>query len=397
MNLNDIIKEEPGDSNELDFNNPGGKPQDGVGLKPSQRAAIKKAMGDDDQRATNILRVYGFLEKNQSIPANYAEDLKFFIDNNLGNIIRQGAAAVDKSRKTFKPDTDAPLQDPPGADNKYGQDIGQTLDDLDNKKESKFHEDKDHCPKCGAEREILKACATCGCRESVNEEITGQDRVAIKQIVPDNQKVNDIIRGMARIQQGKNPPTDTIPAINELIQNSIGIQIDLGNAQTKRGQDLVKQQAKAGGKQQPQQMQKPKADPNELDFNPQKLAASYENSADALNEGLGYAMPGEEDSERVTYSKTKKQGDSSVTVSANADSMDELHHILRLAGIDFEKSGKVDDTPDHKDHDDHEEPEMDKKDDMDKVMVVSPADASMSTDKEVLTNYLKDKLRKSIS
>ena len=32
-----------------------------------------------------------------------------------------------------------------------------------------------------------------------------------------------------------------------------------------------------------------------------------------------------------------------------------------------------------------------------KVMVVSPQDASMSTDKEVLVNYLKDKLKKSIS
>ena len=117
-----------------------------------------------------------------------------------------------------------------------------------------------------------------------------------------------------------------------------------------------------------------------------------------IDEGLGYAMPSEdEESERVSYSKTKKQGDASVTVSANADSMDELHDILRLAGIDFEKSGEVDHTPDHKDHDDHEEPEMEPKDDMDQVMVISPADASMSTDKEVLTNYLKDKLKKSLS
>ena len=117
-----------------------------------------------------------------------------------------------------------------------------------------------------------------------------------------------------------------------------------------------------------------------------------------IDEGLGYAMPGQdEESERVSYSKTKKQGDASVTVSANADSMDELHDILRLAGIDFEKSGEVDHTPDHKDHDDHEEPEMEPKDDMDKVMVISPADANMSTDKEVLTNYLKDKLKKSLS
>ena len=46
-----------------------------------------------------------------------------------------------------------------------------------------------------------------------------------------------------------------------------------------------------------------------------------------------------EDKETVTYSKTKKQGDASVTVSANADSMDELHDIQKLAGIDFDNKG----------------------------------------------------------
>ena len=226
-------------------------------------------------------------------------------------------------------------------------------------------------------------------------------RVSIKQIVPDNEKVNDIIRAMARIQQGKIPPTDTIPAINDLIQNSIGIQIQLGTAQTKRGQDMVKQQQKAGGLDKQQSKDVPGKDAYFKKMDQEKLAAGYENPADALDEGLGYAMPGQdEESERVSYSKTKKQGDASVTVSANADSMDELHDILRLAGIDFEKSGEVDHTPDHKDHDDHddhEEPEMEPKDNMDKVMVISPADASMSTDKEVLTNYLKDKLKKSLS
>ena len=231
--------------------------------------------------------------------------------------------------------------------------------------------------------------------ESIQEEITGQDRVAIKQIVPDNEKVNDIIRAMQRIQQGKNPPTDTIPALNDLIQNSIGIQIQLGTAQTKRGQDMVKQQQRAGGLDKQQAKVVPGKDAYFKKMDQQKLAAGYENPADALDEGLGYAMPSEdEESERVSYSKTKKQGDASVTVSANADSMDELHDILRLAGIDFEKSGEVDHTPDHKDHD---EPEIEPKDDMDQVMVISPADASMSTDKEVLTNYLKDKLKKSLS
>ena len=132
----------------------------------------------------------------------------------------------------------------------------------------------------------------------------------------------------------------------------------------------------------------------------QKMAASKEYNENPLDEGLGYAEPGE-DSERVTYSKTKKQGDSSVTISANADSMKELHDVLRLAGIDFKDDGDKDPSPDHKDHDDKEGHEPEASHDADepegKMMVISPQDAQYSTDKEVLVNYLKDKLKKSIS
>jgi len=50
--------------------------------------------------------------------------------------------------------------------------------------------------------------------------------------------------------------------------------------------------------------------------------------------GEPYGIPDqEEDKENVSYSKTKRKGDASVTVSANASSMQELHDVLRLAGI----------------------------------------------------------------
>ena len=64
-----------------------------------------------------------------------------------------------------------------------------------------------------------------------------------------------------------------------------------------------------------------------------------------------------EDKESVTYSKTKKQGDASVTVSANADSMDELHDILKLAGITLPKGKDSEEEHDHEEHD-HEEPKQ---------------------------------------
>tara|TARA_Y100000768_G_scaffold158864_1_gene118643 strand:- start:31963 stop:33066 length:1104 start_codon:yes stop_codon:yes gene_type:complete len=316
-------------------------------ITSKNRVALAQILDGDQQAVTEVIRAMSFLKEKRGVPANFAESLNKLIMNSIGIQIQLG---VTQTRR--------------------GQDLAK------------------------------QQAKTAGL-ESIQEEITGQDRVAIKQIVPDNEKVNDIIRAMQRIQQGKNPPTDTIPALNDLIQNSIGIQIQLGTAQTKRGQDMVKQQQRAGG------LDKQKQFPGvvdrilskqQADNVPQGKPSKQQMANFIKNESLGYAMPSEdEESERVSYSKTKKQGDASVTVSANADSMDELHDILRLAGIDFEKSGEVDHTPDHKDHDDHEEPEMEPKDDMDQVMVISPADASMSTDKEVLTNYLKDKLKKSLS
>ena len=61
--------------------------------------------------------------------------------------------------------------------------------------------------------------------------------------------------------------------------------------------------------------------------------------------------------ESVTYSKTKKKGDASVTVSANADSMAELHQMLKLAGIDFDDKGEMD-------HDHEEESPCDQGDEV---------------------------------
>lgn len=118
-------------------------------------------------------------------------------------------------------------------------------------------------------------------------------------------------------------------------------------------------------------------------------------------------MPGaveqEDDKESVSYSKTKKQGDAQVTISANADSMQELHDVLRLAGITLPKTDK--------DEPEQEQPEMEPEVEMDdecgcddepesapSVLVKPQLDnPSYSTDKETLINVLKDKLKKSLS
>lgn len=77
---------------------------------------------------------------------------------------------------------------------------------------------------------------------------------------------------------------------------------------------------------------------------------------EAFYNAAPYGMPGEQDDsteERVTYSKTQKQGNASITTTANADSMDELHQILKLAGI-----GKDEQDHEEPEAQDHEEPEM---------------------------------------
>jgi len=145
------------------------------------------------------------------------------------------------------------------------------------------------------------------------------------------------------------------------------------------------------------------------DCDQDKLKELYKDCKDALKQKdqveMSEAMSdvygstvSEESEERVTYSKTKKDGDATVTVSANADSMEELHKILKLAGITLPKSN---DEPEHS-----EEPEVAQ--DVEIVAMptevepespcgTSDSDASYSTDKEVLVNYLKDKLKKRLS
>jgi len=110
---------------------------------------------------------------------------------------------------------------------------------------------------------------------------------------------------------------------------------------------------------------------NDLDYN-KKLLSLMENFSVV-------GMPAQDqDVENVTYSKTKKQGDAQVTISANAKSMQELHDVLKLAGITLPQK------------DSHSEPEPEPEQPCNTC--ASDQDASYSTDKAVLTNVIRDKL-----
>ena len=98
----------------------------------------------------------------------------------------------------------------------------------------------------------------------------------------------------------------------------------------------------------------------------------------------------------VEFKQHKNTDKGSVSVEASGETMQDLADVLKLAGLTLPQDM-------HKDEPEaHDEPEAEMPCDSeepkdDKVMVVSPKDASYSTDKQVLVNYLKDKLKKSIS
>jgi len=116
---------------------------------------------------------------------------------------------------------------------------------------------------------------------------------------------------------------------------------------------------------------------SDLDFN-QKLLN--------IMEGFGYGyQDANQDKESVTYNKTKTTDNGTLTVSANANSMEDLHQLLAMAGMDPELADK------------HIEPVGDEEGDCSCDEPEQPADVSYSTDKQAIVDMLKDKLQHKLS
>ena len=164
----------------------------------------------------------------------------------------------------------------------------------------------------------------------------------------------------------------------------------------------------------------------EPDMKDQKLAASkYSEGTDIeplhgadelkrlseIVEAMSDVYGEEENSEQVEgsveFKQHKNTDKGSVSIEASADDMQELSKVLKLAGLTLPSDMNADEDPiqpekhddeeDHDDHDDHDEPEAPcgSEPEDGKAMVIAPS--SYETDKEVLVNYIKDKLKKSIS
>lgn len=61
---------------------------------------------------------------------------------------------------------------------------------------------------------------------------------------------------------------------------------------------------------------------------------------ESMAESMAYGQTPAQSDTSVSYSETKRDGDASVTISANANSMADLHRVLKLAGIDPDVADK---------------------------------------------------------
>ena len=113
---------------------------------------------------------------------------------------------------------------------------------------------------------------------------------------------------------------------------------------------------------------------------------------------------GPQEDTNLSFNQTKRIGDSSVTVSANAKSMEELHTILKLAGLDHvvhsEEPSVADaatalapEAPAEEPCGCDDAPEVS----MPMVSTPKPLDLKYTTDKTALINAIKDKLAKRLS
>ena len=121
---------------------------------------------------------------------------------------------------------------------------------------------------------------------------------------------------------------------------------------------------------------------NDIDFN-KKLLEACDSCASS------------ESTESHTYSKSIRGDTGSVTVSANAESMEELKMLLGKVGITLPKDKEeVGHDHDHSPCDDSEEPMKIVKIDVDgeQEPQVNPYNSGQP-DKQVLTNIIRDKLK----
>lgn len=136
------------------------------------------------------------------------------------------------------------------------------------------------------------------------------------------------------------------------------------------------------------------------------INSSEENNEEPLEEAMSdaYGIVSAEPEQiegSVEFKQHKNTDKGSVSIEASGDNMQELAKVLKLAGLTLPKDMYSDEQASAHD----EEPEQedillspDYEDDKEESPCASAdTDVSYETDKEILVNYIKDKLKKSIS
>tara|TARA_B100001057_G_scaffold476782_1_gene545203 strand:- start:2138 stop:3316 length:1179 start_codon:yes stop_codon:yes gene_type:complete len=240
----------------------------------------------------------------------------------------------------------------------------------------------------------------------------------------DPKDANLVTQAMRRFEAGEGISGQMGQAVAKYMQVVTDF-LNMGGA----GLSKLKQTAKSFlGKEIGKKEEEPEMEPNmQMDEPEMKKEESMDLSdlmkLAGLNEGLGYAMPQEENEGSVSFSQEKNTDKGSVSIEANADNMEELAKIMKLAGLELpnmQQASADDEEPEQeellipqeeekcddcgKDVDDCECPghDHDEEDDAPcgddeeqkkpKMIVVSPA-----MDKSSLFNSLKAKLQDKLS
>jgi hypothetical protein len=112
--------------------------------------------------------------------------------------------------------------------------------------------------------------------------------------------------------------------------------------------------------------------------------------------GVVNAEPEEVDG-HVAFTQSKNTEKGSVTINASGEDMQELARVLKLAGLTLPKDMNPEEPEAHDEPEAEEPVHIEVPSDDEPCDDCSDDDVSYSTDKEVLVNYLKDKLAKRLS
>lgn len=214
-------------------------------------------------------------------------------------------------------------------------------------------------------------------------------------------------------QMSKEPEVEQEPTDKEISDYAKATNTNIVTAQQKQDViDRIKADKKSKQMQNPDTGKEPEGEEMELSASKQyeepreelkRLSGMIEAMSDAYGEDQVVAPVEIKSDDKVEgsveFKQHKNTDKGSVSIEASGDDMQELAKVLKMAGLTLPQDMYKDEPESHDDEPEDSQPKLD-------VVAVEPEqdtpcgsdeDPSYSTDKEVLVNYIKDKLKKSIT